>query len=681
MRLTRMRREKRLVASPLLRPPLHVVASVGIDLELLRHAGLLEHRNERLDRRSRIQRILAAVDDVQGTVHEVADIQLPVGTRVGVGNHQRMAIERHACRPRRRLTHREEVDAGAAVGDAGDVGARLVDVVVAFDARDQVRDVLHLTRVPPLRQRPRAGMQHDLASALNAVGQWSRGRITGAGCFSTDAAVQAHAQRPGACRVVLRRHLDDVVEGVAVVLRGHLDAPGLLFRVGPAGFEPRTNLVEARARRCDLFGRLLCAPVVVVLPKRAHRGVELRARRQRLCIQGQRAGHCQSRYTQEAFHGRHSTLRLRRGPRRDRLDRIKRLFDTLVLSLMKRLLRLIPLLVVIGVAYGAWWYTSRPPTSLTLTGVVTTNHIVVSPQITGRISQLMAQEGDAVKAGQLIAVLSPDELREERAFYSFSAAGAGSQVAESEAALRLQERQSADQIAQAEATLASTESQVAATQAELENSKIVFERTQRMAKEGVEAAQALDTARTNYDVNKSRLAARLKQIEAQKAAVALARSSAEQVTMRRSQVVSNRQQQAAAAAQKARADVRLAYTEIHAPIDGLVDVRAALPGEVVNPGQPVVTLINPDDLWVRIDVEETYIDRVRNGDKLIVRLPSGAELEGTVFYRAADAGFATQRDVSRTKRDIKTFEVRLRLDNKDRRLAVGMTAYVMLPLI
>ena len=58
---------------------------------------------------------------------------------------------------------------------------------------------------------------------------------------------------------------------------------------------------------------------------------------------------------------------------------------------MKRLLRLIPLLAILGLAYGVWWYTSRPPTSLTLTGVVTTNHIVVSPQITGRISQLMAQ--------------------------------------------------------------------------------------------------------------------------------------------------------------------------------------------------------------------------------------------------------------------------------------------------
>jgi HlyD family secretion protein len=65
---------------------------------------------------------------------------------------------------------------------------------------------------------------------------------------------------------------------------------------------------------------------------------------------------------------------------------------------------------------------------------------------------------------------------------------------------------------------------------------------------------------------------------------------------------------------------------------------------------------------------------------MTVRLPSGVEREGTVIYRGVDASFATQRDVSRTKRDIKTFEVRLRVDNSDRRLALGMTAYVVLPL-
>jgi len=296
------------------------------------------------------------------------------------------------------------------------------------------------------------------------------------------------------------------------------------------------------------------------------------------------------------------------------------------------------------------------------------------------LEKLLAAEGDTVASGQLLAVLAPDELREERAFYSFSAEGVGSQVQESEAALRLQERQTGDQIAQAEATLASTESQLAATQAELDNSKVVYERAQRMLKDGIGTVESLDTSRTAFEVNKARLAALGKQIEAQRAAVALARSSAEQVAIRRSQLHTNQQQQQAAAAQRAKADVRLAYTEIHAPMDGIVDVRAAFPGEVVTPGQAIVTLVNPDDLWVRIDVEETYVDRVRVGDMLAVRLPSGEERQGTVFYRGVDAGFATQRDVSRTKRDIKTFEIRLRVDNRDRRLAVGMTAYVVLPV-
>src|SRR5439155_8814586 len=137
---------------------------------------------------------------------------------------------------------------------------------------------------------------------------------------------------------------------------------------------------------------------------------------------------------------------------------------------------------------------------------------------------------------------------------------------------------------------------------------------------------------------------------------ALARTNAEQVAARRSQVLTNRYLQAAATAQQEKAVVRLAYTELKAPVDGIVDVRAARVGEVVNVGQAVVTLINPDDLWVRADVEETYIDRIKIGDRMKVRLPSDAVLECPVFYRGVDAGYATQRDVSRTKRDIKTFE-------------------------
>jgi HlyD family secretion protein len=339
----------------------------------------------------------------------------------------------------------------------------------------------------------------------------------------------------------------------------------------------------------------------------------------------------------------------------------------------------LPLVLVFLLAAAAAYYVyTRPPAALVLTGLVTTDDVVVSPQIGGQISQLLVAEGDVVKKNQLLAVITPDELRAESVFYAQSAAGLTSQVQESEAALRFQQRQTTDQIRQAESTLAATESQVSAAEADLENARLTFSRTENLSKQGVVSSQELDQARTTRDAAQAKLDALKRQVEAQRATVALARSTAEQTAVRRSQVVTSQHQQAAANAQRAKADVRLAYTEVKAPIDGIIDTRAVRGGEVVAAGQPLVTLINPDDLWIRADVEETYIDRVRIGDVLTVRLPSGEERQGTVFYRGVDAGFATQRDVSRTKRDIKTFEVRLRVDNHDRRLAVGMTAYVLL---
>ena len=343
--------------------------------------------------------------------------------------------------------------------------------------------------------------------------------------------------------------------------------------------------------------------------------------------------------------------------------------------------RIVRIVILFALAAGAGyyiWLQSRPQ-PLVLTGMVTTHDVIVSPQIGGRLSQLLVGEGDTVTRDQIVAVISPDELQQDRAFYAAGAEEVASQVRTSEAALRLEQRVTADQIAQAEATLASAQSQRAAAQAELDNARVTFERMQRMSAQGISPVEQLDQARTAHEVAKSRLASLEKQIDAQRAAVALARSNGEQVAVRRSQVQTSQRQVVAANAQRAKADVRLAYSEVRAPIDGVVDVRAARQGEVVAAGSPVMTLINPDDLWVRADVEETYIDRLRIGDTLQVRLPSGDERRGTIFYRGVDAGFATQRDVSRTKRDIKTFEVRLRVDNRDRTLAVGMTAYVLLP--
>jgi hypothetical protein len=67
------------------------------------------------------------------------------------------------------------------------------------------------------------------------------------------------------------------------------------------------------------------------------------------------------------------------------------------------------------------------------------------------------------------------------------------------------------------------------------------------------------------------------------------------------------------------------------------------------------------------------------GDHLQVRMPGGERVDGTVLVKSAEGDFATQRDVSRRKRDIKTIRLKLLIANPGERFVPGMTAEVLLP--
>jgi HlyD family secretion protein len=339
------------------------------------------------------------------------------------------------------------------------------------------------------------------------------------------------------------------------------------------------------------------------------------------------------------------------------------------------------LALALAVAGALFYFVAvREPTSIVLTGVVTTDEIRVGALIQGRIEELDVAPGDTVEKGQMLARIQPQEPKADVAYYKNMEQASAAAVAQAKAELKFFEEQTRDQIRQAEANVAVTRAQARQAEADLESARLEFERQKQLRERQLNSAQALDEARTAYAAAQARSESLVKQVQAAEAALSVAQASQEQIGSHKAELESAGEQRAAAGAQTAKAEVRLAYTEIRAPISGIVDVRAALTGEVVTPGQTIVTLIDPDGLWVRADVEESYIDGVHLGDKLNVRLPSGAARECEVFFRGVDADYATQRDVSRTKRDIKTFEIRLRCDNGDRSLALGMSAYVTLPL-
>jgi multidrug resistance efflux pump len=316
---------------------------------------------------------------------------------------------------------------------------------------------------------------------------------------------------------------------------------------------------------------------------------------------------------------------------------------------------------------------------LVLTGIVTTDETIVSSEIQGRLQELSVAPGDHVKRGQLLGRIAAAEQQADLAYSNSLAQSAAAVVDQSVADLRFQTEMTAQQIAQAEANVAAADAAVTQADADADLARANFERADNLRKQATNSLQEYDQARAANVAAKARTAAAHQQADAARAALGVAKAGAAQVAVRQAALNASRQQLAAAASQKDKAGVHVGYTEIHAPVDGIVNVRAALPGEVVNPGQAIVTLIDPANLWIRADIEESYVDRLHLGDKLTVRLPSGAEREATLFFRGVDAAYATQRDVSRTKRDIKTFELRLRCDNGDGSLAVGMTAYVTLP--
>ena len=92
-----------------------------------------------------------------------------------------------------------------------------------------------------------------------------------------------------------------------------------------------------------------------------------------------------------------------------------------------------------------------------------------------------------------------------------------------------------------------------------------------------------------------------------------------------------------------------------------------------------MTIIDFNDTWVRAEAPETESRFVADGDQLKVRLPAGKPIIGTVIFKAVESDFATQRDVSRRKRDIKTIGLKLKVDNPDGALVPGMTAEFCCP--
>ena len=340
---------------------------------------------------------------------------------------------------------------------------------------------------------------------------------------------------------------------------------------------------------------------------------------------------------------------------------------------------LVFILVLVAAAIAYYFLTTDRNSDIVLIGIVDANQVIVSSKVMGRIEKLYVDEGSKVKAGDLLAEIDSAELEAQRNSALAVITAYGSQVSATRATEQQTVGETNSGVVNAEARVAAAQAALAQAQADLARIQSDSQRTIELAKAGVASEQDRVRAEEQLKAQQALVISAQKNVDAAKADWHSASARTIQQRAAASNVAMNEAQLNSARAQLAEAETRLGYTKIYAPVSGTVSVRAARQGEVVNPGTPIVTLIDFNDTWVRVAAPETDARFIAVGDKLKVRLPAGQPIDGSVIFKAVENDYATQRDVSRRKRDIKTISLKLKVDNPDGALVPGMTAEVRLP--
>lgn len=327
-----------------------------------------------------------------------------------------------------------------------------------------------------------------------------------------------------------------------------------------------------------------------------------------------------------------------------------------------------------------YWFTARPSPDLQLIGTVDANEVEVSAKIPGRIDKLLVQEGDQVQAGQLIAVIESNDLAAARAAAEATVASQQQKLSETEETEQQTRGEVSSATVNAQAQVIAAQAALAQAEANLAKQQADTQRTVALAKQGIMSAQSGDEAAAALNADEAAVQSAKANIAAAEAALKQARAHELQAAAAGKTVASTREAVQNAKALAQQASVEMGYSNVYAPVAGKVDVWAARQGEVVSPGQAIVTIMDLGQTWVYAPLPETQADAVQLGDTLRVALPSGAPVDSKVIAKSAEADFATQRDINGgRKRDIKTIRLKLLIPNPGEKFVPGMTADVYIP--
>jgi multidrug resistance efflux pump len=335
--------------------------------------------------------------------------------------------------------------------------------------------------------------------------------------------------------------------------------------------------------------------------------------------------------------------------------------------------------VLFVIALLFYFLSVKHTSDLQLIGTVDANEVVISSRIQGRIASLAVDEGQKVTAGQLVATIDAQDLAAARNAAAATVSGEKQKLLGSRDTEEQTQGDTTSQVTAAEAQLRVAKAALAQAQANYEHQQADTKRAVALAQAGVTSEQTRDEMVTSLNAAQAAVDSARENVDAAQASLRTARVNLVETQEAAKTVAATRDEMRNAQDMLDQAQVQLGYAQVVSPVTGIVNVRAARQGEVVSPATPIVTVVDLSQTWVYAPLPETESDAVQLGDKLRVVMPSGATVWGSVIAKAAEAAFATQRDVSRRKRDIETVQLKLLIDNPGMRYVPGMIAEVYIP--
>lgn len=315
---------------------------------------------------------------------------------------------------------------------------------------------------------------------------------------------------------------------------------------------------------------------------------------------------------------------------------------------------IIAAVIVVVLAMTVFFVMRHRPTesdTLKVSGTIEVTSVELSFKVGGRLAQRLVDEGEMVTAGQLVARLEDDELKEDKNARAAEKRAAQAALADLQAGSRREE------IAQAEAALARMRADAERLRKDALRSEALFKRE-------VIPLKDLDAARAGRDasaaaVREAEQHLKLLRIGPRPDAVRQAKSHVE-----------------AAEAGLALTETRLSQSTLTAPLAGLVLAKHAEQGEMLAVGAPVVTIGKMDDVWLRAYIPETEMGRVKVGQQARVTVDTwpGRVFEGTVSFISPEAEF-TPKNVQTEKERVKlVYRIKITMANPRMELKPGMPA-------